>query len=374
MTRHRKVCHSTYMTIAFSTDRWEKVKQAHRDWWEGALDRPLVPIWVRNRPPQRPEPKAPLLTQATCADLSIPADDVIDRLDYELSLTTFYGDAFPYLNFDCFGPGVLAAMLGARLDNSSGRVWFHPEKDVELSELRFKFDPDNIWFRRMAELYAAGMRRWEGQVLMGMADLGGNLDILSTFRPSDQLPMDLYDEPDEVKRLVWEVHEAWHACYRALNEVLHPVNPGYSNWLKVYSDTPFYVFQCDFAYMISPDMFEEFAKPELAASAEKLDRAFYHLDGVGQLPHLDSILSIDAFQGVQWVPGAGQPSTAHWPEVFQRIRAAGKRIQFYGGFNELAAVRDQLDGDLSGVHLWTGGLESDPEVIERRLPEFGVEP
>ncbi len=28
--------------IDFSTERWEKVKSAHRQWWANELDRPLV--------------------------------------------------------------------------------------------------------------------------------------------------------------------------------------------------------------------------------------------------------------------------------------------------------------------------------------------
>ena len=361
------------MSIAFNQARWGRVKQAHRAWWDGSLNRPLIPVWVRNRTPQRSQPKAPLLTQATCTDRTIPAEDLIDRLDYELSLFTFYGDAYPFINFSCFGPGVLAALLGAKLDNSSGRVWFHPKQEAHLAELHFAFDPDNVWFRRIAELYEAGMRRWSGAVLMGMTDLGGTLDILSSFRPSDQLPMDLYDQPDEVKRLIWEIHEAWHQCYQAFNEVLQPVNPGYGDWTKIYAEKPSYVLQCDFAYMISPSMFNEFAKPELEVSVAKLAHTFYHLDGVGQLAHLPSILSIEDLRGVQWIPGAGQPSAAHWPEVFQQIRAAGKHIQFYGGFSELAAVRDQLGGDLKGVHLWTDILD-EAGIVEHRLQEFGVEP
>jgi len=39
-----------------------------------------------------------------------------------------------------------------------------------------------------------------------MTDLGGNLDILSTFRPGTDLLLDLYDHPEDVKRLTGEAH------------------------------------------------------------------------------------------------------------------------------------------------------------------------
>ena len=36
-------------------------------------------------------------------------------------------------------------------------------------------------------------------------------------------------------------------------------------------------------------------------------------------------------QGVQWVPGAGNPGCTDWPEVYRKIHAAGKRIQIIDG-------------------------------------------
>lgn len=359
------------MSIDFNQNRWQSVRTSYRHWWRGELKRPLIPIVLRDRDPGRPKPDTPLLTQATCCDLSIPADRIIDRIDYELSTCRYLGDAFPYFSMDCFGPGVIAAFLGAKLDNSTGRVWFHPPDDErEIQDLHFRFDPDNAWFRRICDLYAAGMKRWQGQVLMSMTDIGGNLDILASFRPSEKLLFDLYDNPGEVRRLTWEAHEAWHQYYRALNQVLQLVNPGYTDWGGLYSEEPGYMLQCDFCYMIGPAMFDDFVKPELAATAAKLPYAFYHLDGVGQLPHLDSLLTIPDLKGVQWVPGDGTPGCANWPEVYRKIRAAGKLIQLVEGFDTLDAVSAQL-GSCAGIHVRSAGGK-DRDTVLRKLETYGV--
>jgi hypothetical protein len=55
--------------------------------------------------------------------------------------------------------------------------------------------------------------------------------------------------------------------------------------------------------MISPQMFERFVLPDLLACCEFLDYAFYHLDGKGQLPHLNMLLALERLRGIQWVPG-----------------------------------------------------------------------
>ena len=91
------------------------------------------------------------------------------------------GDGFPYVNFDCFGPGVVAAFCGARLDNSSGQVWFFPQKKQEIGDIHVKYDPENIWVKRIKDIYRAGLDRWNGSVIMGMPDLGGVLDVAASL-------------------------------------------------------------------------------------------------------------------------------------------------------------------------------------------------
>ena len=365
------------MSIAFSADRWHTIKRNYGRWWKHELERPLIPFILNGRDPGRDEPAAPLLSQQSCADFTWSAEDLIDRLDYELSKCAFLGDAYPYVNMDCFGPGVAAAFLGARLDNSSGRVWFFPPDDRPIAEIHFEYDPENAWLRRVKDIYRAGMARWQGQVLMGMTDLGGSLDILSTFRPSEKLLLDLYDHPAEVERLQWEAHTMWHRFYHELNAILQAHNPGYSDWGAIYSEKPTYMLQCDFSYMIGPKMFQRFVLPELAATCKRLGHSFYHLDGTGEIPHLPSLLAIEALDGVQWIHGDGKPDSGHWPAIFRAIHAAGKLIQVTSGsFPALRAIREQI-GTLNGIH-YRGHLGNeyglaDESWVRRELADFGVE-
>ena len=363
------------MPIQFSPQQWTRIQQNYNDWWDGTLERPLVLATLYGCEPNRPRPDAPLLTQETCADLRWSAEELVDRMDYELSKFLWLGDAFPYFNMDCFGPGVLAAMLGARLDNSSGRVWFYPpQEDRPIESIHFEYDPDNLWLRRIKEICRAAAERWQGQVVVGMTDLGGSLDVLSTFRPSEKLLMDLYDHPAEVERLNWEQHELWHRIYQEINEALAPNRRGYSDWSTIYSSVPTYVLQSDFSYMIGPRMFEQFALPELAASCRRLPHSIYHLDGAGQIPHLDALLSIPELGGVQWIPGDGQPDCSHWPEIYRKIHAAGKRMQVLGSrFEILDAVASQI-GTTRGIHFKGiyEPVEKEAEV-RARLAGYGIE-
>ena len=340
------------MSIDFSAERWAKVKEDSRLWWAGKLKRPLLQMTTTGRDPGRPEPTTPTPNRGiTSYNLKYSPEAIVDRWDYELEIREFLGDAFPNLWVD-FGAGVVAAFMGALADPALDTVWFHPAQEREVTELDFRFDSENPIVRRIADIYRIGMQRWNGQVQMGMTDLGGNLDILSTFRPSEKLLLDLYDHPDHVKRLTWQAHDIWWKYFNQFNQILQPTkkgfNPGYTAWTSIFSEEPYYMLQCDFCYMIGPDMFDEFVKPELEATCKKLKNAFYHLDGPGELAHLDSLLSIKELKGVQWVPGAGQRDVDEWPEVYQKIRAAGKLIQTFASMKTFDSLVEKL-GSAEGM-------------------------
>ena len=58
-----------------------------------------------------------------------------------------------------------------------------------------------------------------------------------------------------------------------------PDSRGTTAWAAIWSPGRCYMFQCDFGYMISTQMFERFVMPDLSTCFEHMDHAFYHLDG-----------------------------------------------------------------------------------------------
>lgn len=338
------------MTIDFGPQRWQKIKEDWGLWWAGKLKRPLISVVVDGMPTDRPAPPTPSPSRGVTAyDLAVTPEAMVERWDYDLAQTRWLGDAFPCLDVD-FGPGAMAGFLGARPEPGVDTVWFHPSRPQPVTELQLTYDARSVWFNRVKEVYRLGMERWQGRALMAMTDLGGNLDVLSTFLPSEQLLLDLYDHPEDVKRLTAQEHELWWRYFAELNAILQPRNPGYSCWAQMYSEIPYYMLQCDFAYMLGPDMFAEFVLPELTATCKRLGNAFYHLDGVGQLAHLDTLLTIPELKGIQWVPGDGKPPQCEWPDVLKKVRDAGKLLQFWGKPADIDAVARNL-GTLEGT-VW----------------------
>jgi hypothetical protein len=257
------------MGIDFGKERWLHVKETSRRWWAGELDRPIIVYRAEDGDPGRPEPRTPYHFFMGNYDFSISADAIADRWHWETSKQRCYGDGYPmvWLNF---GPGIVAAFLGAKVTPAQYTTWFHPAKDVPVAELHFEYDADNPWWRRVQDVARAMVNRFEGTVQIGTSDLGGAVDLLSTFRPAERLLLDLIDHPEDVKRCIWELHELWHRYYTELNAILQPSNPGYSAWDGTFCPETYYMLQCDFCYMIGPDMFDEFIRPELEATFQRL--------------------------------------------------------------------------------------------------------
>ena len=328
------------MPVHFDKARMNAVADAYERWWQGELGRPLVRTSVVGMYPPSHVGKAPIISQANCHDFSWTPEEIIDSLDAQLSTVEYLGDGYPVVDFAVYGPGVLAAFCGAKLDNSSGQVWFFPPvEDPELSQVHVKYDPNNVWSRRIKDIYRAGLKRWDGAVIMGFPDLGGVMDVVASMVGTENLLYALVDEPEEVERLVQETQQAWYEAYNDFAEVLKPQG-AYTDWNGLLSRDPAYIIQCDFCYMLGPDMFRRFVLPTLQEDARRLTNTIYHLDGIGELPHLDQILSIPELNAVQWVQGTNQPGPYAWLDVYKKILDAGKQIMIIengleNGYEEL---------------------------------------
>lgn len=314
------------LNVRFDAEDWARIARDYAAWWAHELDRPLVQITGFEPDPHVEYEDLPHRT--AMFPMEMPAEEVVARVGRHLEATRYYADAFPRWWPD-FGPGMLAGFLGSRVDVVPETVWFSPPEALSAKEIHFSYDADNPWWRRVVSLTRTAVEAWEGRVQVCHTDLGGNLDVVASFRTTEGLLTDLVDCPEEVERLANEVTALWLRYYDELDGIIRPTCPGTACWSPIWSAGRGYMMQSDFAYMISPEMFERFVVPDLEACCERLDAGFYHLDGPGQLVHLDALLGIERLRGIQWVPGAGNPEPEGWPEVLARIVGGGKLCQLF---------------------------------------------
>ena len=312
--------------IRFQEADWARIREDYAAWWGHELDRPLVQITGVEPDPAEAYPTVPGFWTNFGDDVS--PKEITERVWRQMTARRFYGDAFPHV-FVNYGPGIAAGFMGAKVNSVEDTVWFEPEQEIPIDQLTLRYDPDNAWWQHIQDVTRALVERMGSQVQISHTDIGGNLDILASFRTTQQLLLDLYDAPDEVERLVGEITAVWVAYYDVLDGIIRPACPGTSPWAPIWTEGTTYMLQCDFSYMISPSMFERFVLPDLEACCENLSHGFYHLDGPGEIPHLDYLLEMDRLRGVQWIPGDGNPPPDQWPELLGRIIGGGKLSQLY---------------------------------------------
>jgi len=347
--------------LAFTDEDWARIERDYMAWWGHDLTRPLVQITGVERDPRIAYRNLPRRVAAFPKRMS--AEEILATVQPHLEATRYYGDAYPRWWLD-FGPGIVAGFLGARVNVVPETVWFEPRERREARDLSFSHDPDNWWWRRIKSLTRTAVEAWEGRVQISHTDLGGNLDVIASFRATEGLLLDLYDTPEEIDRLVSEVTSLWCRYYDELDAIIRPACRGTTPWAPIWSRDTCYMLQCDFAYMISPEMFARFVMPDLVACCERLEHGFYHLDGPGQIAHVDQLLSIDRLRGIQWIPGDGNPPPEEWLDLLQRIVGGGRLCQLYvtpegartivrniGGTGFMFSISDPMTADEADAYL-----------------------
>lgn len=233
------------------------------------------------------------------------------------------------------GPGCLAACLGSSYTLNPRTIWF--EETPQLTDWENptvpNFDTQSEMWGHITRLQAKFAQ--DPNVLFAMTDLGGILDIVASLRGTEALLYDLYDYPDEVRTFTRQVKDIWLRAFHMQAETIHQAGLPYTTWMNIPSSKPWYPLQCDFCYMISPTQFAQFVLPDLIEQSEAMPRSIYHLDGVGELPHLDMILDIPGINGIQWTAGPGQPPLwdPHWFDLYRKIQDKQKNLVLLGGLS-----------------------------------------
>jgi len=342
------------LNLEFNQQDWQTACANWQAWWDGTLERPMVVCegykqfgWHVNRPDGRTKPN---WTFAGFYSLDMPADAVLDRYEAILEAAYFLGDALPkfYINI---GPGVLAALLGSDYEFVDGSTWFSPPivngvswEHTPLDQVNLTLNLEHPLWQRICALTEAGIQRWGNQLIYGITDLGGNLDILASLIGAQRLALEFHDHPEEIERLCGQIRRAWLECYNIQHKILDRAGMGSSGWSCLWAPQRMYMLQSDFAYMISPAMFKRFVVPDLQECCDQIAYPFYHLDGKGQIRHLDQLLSLEKLRGIQWVAGDGAPPAEEWLDLLRRIRAGGKLCQVYTSVEGARKIINEIGG------------------------------
>ncbi len=313
---------------------WNEAKKHFNAWWAGkSLGRPAVAVCAPAANPHAfPVPHDQ--HHASPERHALDAERRLDEQESWMAGRAFVGERFPNFSLD-LGPGSLALYLGCEPGFGRNTIWFKPCIDSLNPEGATlpSFNPDNPWWRRHLEMIERGVARAGGKCLMTVPDLVEGLDILAAMRAPQLLLYDLYDRPEWVHRWLISLETLYFEYFDRIYEMVRDGEGGNAfTCFQVWAPGRMAKIQCDFSYMIGPDMFAEFVAPYLSRQCDRLDYAVYHLDGIACIQHVPSLIKIGRLNAIQWTPGAGQPDLGDscWYDLYHQVRAGGKSLLLLG--------------------------------------------
>ena len=292
----------------------------------------------------------------------------IKRARAAMESTYYAGESLPVLNPN-LGPDIFAAFLGCELDYGEDTSWsVHTVED--WSDHHFTFDPENVYWKKILSMTEHYLRDSGGDYLVGVTDIHQGMDALVSMRGPENVCLDVFDSPQEVKRVLGEVESVFKTVLTKSFEMIEKYQKGTTNWMGIYHPERWYVSSSDFIYLISPGVFDEFSDESIRREAKIIGNNIYHLDGVGSARHIDKLLEMPEINGIQWVYGSGQPTAAHWIELLKKIQAAGKLIEINCVTSDIFPL---LESGLKpeGLRLSLGvGSEEEADSLIRDVERF----
>lgn len=301
----------------------EESKERYLDWWNNKGL--VISMWDYLDKTGKPHEK--VIAPQQHKDLNQFYFDPEWRSDYlhfQLSKSSFKADILPVANTH-FGPGSLAAILGANLEGGEDTVWIKHQEDFGDT---IEFNPDNKWWKLHLDLLKACKEKSKGRYFVGCPDLVEGLDILAGLKGNETILMDMMMRPDILKEQVKTINKIYFQVFDQIYDIIQENNEMAYCYFSIWGPGKVAKLQCDMSVMFSEDDFRRFSLPSIREQCQKLDFTLYHLDGVDAIRHLDAILEIEELNAIQWTPGAGEPQGGDpkWYDLYKKILNKGKSV------------------------------------------------
>lgn len=343
-------------------ENWDEAKTYFEAFWDGSYSgRCGLAITVpRTEISQFPE------KSYTVADKYLNPKCIHERMIQQCEHSEYLYEAIPAHYMD-FGTAAQCEYFGCRPNYAESTVWFDSFLE-EADSARLRYDEaGKKSFQKHRDITAAVAGLAQQDYLVAMPDNCGIIDSLAHIRGTENLLMDMLEEPEFVHSARDKITAVWKETQQQFFETIKENNEGGSShgWMHLWDPGRHVQLQCDYSVMISPAMFKEFVLPELEETSSAFEHATYHLDGLEQLRHLDMILSVKGIDNIQWTPVAGQPKTSASIEALQKIQRAGKGLVLVPSLDEVEFLMKNLSH--KGLHLIINGVKDREEAdrIER---------
>jgi 5-methyltetrahydrofolate--homocysteine methyltransferase len=187
---------------------------------------------------------------------------------------------------------------------------------------------ENPWAQKLLEFLDALVKHAGGRFACGPTLMRGPADICSAMRGGTELALDLYDHPDNVRRLAALSADVWIEVGKAQLALVPESDSGYMvgcAGLRCWMPQKGIWLQDDAISLLSPRFYRELFLPQVRRIAAEFPAIAFHLHGNTLWP-VDLILSIDGIDVLELNYDAGVCNLGEVIEAWKKVQRHGKPV------------------------------------------------
>lgn len=225
----------------------------------------------------------------------------------------------------------MEAMLGCTVNSGNQSMTAEPVRHVLDRMDDLVITEDNPWLRKLLEFCSFVREYKEGEYLPGQPLLRGPSDMVSAVCGPTQAIMDIYDRPDDMKRLFELVTDGMIFVIKKILDLQPELNGGHLlGFYHMWYPGSVVSLQEDQSALLSPDIFEKYVLPCDERICAEFDFSLIHLHG--SCRHLfDYWIDLPSLNVMQINRDEGQ-TFENAMQFYEYVQSKGKPLMVWGRF------------------------------------------
>lgn len=245
----------------------------------------------------------------------------VHQMQHFLNSQLFLAEAMPIASL-VVGTDITntAVLLGGDYEYCHGEAII-TENPATLDNIMPSFDREHYLVQSLEKCYYTLAAYVKDKAFVNTPMTLDALTTISMLLNPLNLCRELVLHPGKIKTWTGQITAMYLKFYDHFYEILQRMGYGESSaWMQVMAEGKFELLRCDFAVMISPAMFEEFALPDLRTISEHMEYSMYNLDSVCKVRFLDSLRKLNRLNGIYWNPEPKEADHRKWINTLRRIK------------------------------------------------------